>query len=42
MVDGGAVKVDGEKVADRSFKLPRGFSGIIQAGKRRIAKVVLA
>ena len=41
MVDGGAVKVDGERVASRDFKLARGFSGIVQAGKRRIVKVVL-
>ena len=41
MVDGGAVKIDGERVASRDFKLARGFSGIVQAGKRRIVKVVL-
>jgi len=37
----GAVKVGGERVASRDFKLARGFSGIVQAGKRRIVKVVL-
>ena len=41
MVDGGAVKVDGARVESRDFKLARGFSGIVQAGKRRIVKVVL-
>ena len=42
MVDGGAVKIDGERVESRDFKLARGFSGIVQAGKRRIVKVVIA
>ncbi|MDO4643851.1 MAG: tyrosine--tRNA ligase [Cardiobacteriaceae bacterium] len=41
MISGGAVKIDGEKIEDRDFKLSRGFSGIIQAGKRRIVKVTL-
>lgn len=38
----GAVKVDGEKVADKDLQLPQGFSGIVQVGKRRIAKVLIA
>lgn len=35
----GAVKMDGEKIADKDLHLPAGFSGIVQVGKRRIAKV---
>lgn len=35
----GAVKIDGEKIEDRNLHLPSGFSGIVQVGKRRIAKV---
>lgn len=38
----GAVKVDGEKIADKDLQLPAGFSGIVQVGKRRIAKVSIS
>ena len=37
----GAVKVDGERVADAAMALPVGHTYIIQVGKRRIAKVRL-
>lgn len=38
----GAVKIDGEKVENKDLQLPAGFSGIVQVGKRRIAKVSLS
>lgn len=38
----GAVKIDGEKVQDKDLQLPVGFSGIVQVGKRRIARVKIA
>ena len=38
----GAVKIDGEKVTDKDWQFPAGFSGIVQVGKRRIAKVNLS
>ncbi len=41
MLKQGAVKVDGEKVSDRGLNLPAGFAGVLQVGKRRIAKVTL-
>lgn len=39
MIKQGAVKIDGERVADRGVELPVGFSGVVQVGKRRIAKI---
>ena len=39
MIKQGAVRVDGEKVEDRSLSLPVGASHVIQVGKRRIARV---
>lgn len=41
LVKQGAVKVNGEKVADAALQLPAGQTYIIQVGKRRIAKVRL-
>ena len=38
----GAVKIDGEKVDNKDLQLPAGFSGIVQVGKRRIARVSIA
>jgi tyrosyl-tRNA synthetase len=40
-IQGGGVKVNGEKVADEALELAAG-SYVIQVGKRRFAKVVLA
>lgn len=42
MIKGGAVKVDGARVEDKELVLMRGFSGILQVGKRRMAKVTLS
>ena len=35
MIKQGGVKIDGEKVSDRTLKLEAGFSGILQVGKRK-------
>ena len=35
MIQQGGVKIDGEKITDRSLKLEPGFSGILQVGKRK-------
>jgi len=41
MIDQGAVKLDGEKVADKSAKIARGKSVVIQVGKRKFAKTII-
>lgn len=41
MIDQGAVKVDGEKLVDKSLTIAKGKSHIFQVGKRRYAKVTL-
>ncbi len=35
----GAVRLDGERVADKGLVIPRGTSPLIQVGKRRVARV---
>lgn len=42
MITQGAVKIDGEKVEDRSLELAVGAEHVIQVGKRRVAKVTLS
>jgi tyrosyl-tRNA synthetase len=42
MIEQGGVKVDGERLADRSLKATRGKTYVIQVGKRRFARVSLA
>ncbi len=37
-----AVKIDGEAVEDRSLEISKGFTGILQVGKRRFARVKLS
>jgi len=39
MLKQGAVKIDGEKVTDKSLRLMPGSSQIVQVGKRRIGKI---
>jgi tyrosyl-tRNA synthetase len=34
----GGVRIDGEKISDRSLQLEAGFSGVLQVGKRRFIK----
>jgi tyrosyl-tRNA synthetase len=41
MIEQGGVKVDGEKVADKSLRLASGATHVVQVGKRKFAKVVL-
>lgn len=41
MIEQGGVKIDGEKVADKGQKLPRGGPYVLQVGKRKFAKVTL-
>ena len=38
MIQQGGVRIDGEKVSDRSLVLEPGFSGILQVGKRKFCK----
>ena len=41
LIDGGGLKVNGERVADRSLMLPKGEVFVAQAGKRRFARIHL-
>ena len=41
MIDQGAVKLNGEKIEDKSIKIMRGESVVIQVGKRKFAKAVI-
>ena len=41
MIKQGAVKLDGEKITDKSLKVSAGTSGVFQVGKRKFAKVML-
>ena len=41
MIKQGAVKIDGQRVEDRSLQLEKGSAGIYQVGKRRFARVTL-
>jgi len=38
MLKQGGVRIDGEKVSDRSLQLEAGFKGILQVGKRKFCK----
>ena len=39
MIQQGAVKIDGDKVSDKSLRIMRGTDAVFQVGKRRFAKV---
>jgi tyrosyl-tRNA synthetase len=41
LVEQGGVRIDGERVSDRTLKLPAGQSFVLQAGKRKAARVTL-
>jgi tyrosyl-tRNA synthetase len=41
LIEQGGVKIDGERVSDRALKLPAGRSFVLQAGKRKVARVTL-
>lgn len=38
-IDQGGVKLDSEKVSDKSLQLTKGFCGVAQVGKRKFAKI---
>jgi tyrosyl-tRNA synthetase len=42
MIDQGAVKIDGQRVEDRSLQIKRGSCNVYQVGKRRFARVSLS
>jgi tyrosyl-tRNA synthetase len=42
MIEQGGVKLNGEKVSDKAFKLSSGGPFVLQVGKRRFAKVTLS
>ena len=39
MIEQGGVKLDGERVSDRSFKLAKGMVAVAQVGKRKFARI---
>jgi tyrosyl-tRNA synthetase len=41
MIDGGGVRLNGEKVADKGLLLPAGETVVLQVGKRKFARVQL-
>lgn len=42
LIKQGAVKIDGDKIADAGLELPVGAKVVVQAGKRRFARVEIA
>jgi tyrosyl-tRNA synthetase len=38
MIRQGGVRIDGEKISDRSLVLQPGFTGVLQVGKRKFCK----
>jgi tyrosyl-tRNA synthetase len=41
MIEQGGVKIDGEKISDKSRRLPPGTCAVIQVGKRKYARVTI-
>jgi tyrosyl-tRNA synthetase len=41
MIEQGGVKLNGEKVSDKSLKLDRGEPVVLQVGKRKFARVTI-
>jgi tyrosyl-tRNA synthetase len=39
MIQQGAVKIDGEKVEDKSLLIKMGVEGVFQVGKRKFARI---
>jgi len=39
LIQGGGVRIDGDKVEDRGLMLAKGFTGLLQVGKRKFAQV---
>jgi tyrosyl-tRNA synthetase len=42
MIEQGGVKLNGEKISDKTFSLPRGQTAIIQVGKRKFVRVTIS
>jgi tyrosyl-tRNA synthetase len=42
MIEQGGVKIDGEKVTQKDLMMQSGKTIVVQIGKRRFAKVILA
>jgi len=42
LIEQGGVKIDGERVSDRGLKLPAGRSFVLQAGKRKVARIKIS
>jgi len=42
LIEQGGVRVDGERVAERSLVLAKGAAYVVQVGKRKIARVTLS
>ena len=40
LIQGGGVKIDGEKLSDMSFMVKPGMNAVLQAGKRKFAKLI--
>jgi tyrosyl-tRNA synthetase len=41
MIQQGGVKIDGEKIDDRTMRLEPGFAGVLQVGKRKFSKATV-
>lgn len=41
MIQQGAAKIDGEKIADKSVKITKGTEAVFQVGKRKFAKLII-
>jgi len=41
LIDGGGVRLDGEKVSDKALALVTGSCVVLQVGKRKFARVTL-
>jgi tyrosyl-tRNA synthetase len=41
MIAQGGVRIDGEKISDRTLRLDPGFAGILQVGKRKFCKATI-
>ena len=42
LIEQGGVKIDGERASDRGLKLPAGRSFVLQAGKRKVARIKIS
>jgi tyrosyl-tRNA synthetase len=41
MIQQGGVRIDGEKISDRSLVLESGFEAVLQVGKRKFCRVTV-